>query len=46
MNALSTLAVVHRVPIGIEYSSMDQNEDKLDLDSGAVSLKEILDSMK
>jgi hypothetical protein len=45
MNALSTLAVVYRVPIGIEYSSMDQNEDKLDLDSGAVSLKEILDSI-
>jgi ribosomal protein L24 len=45
LNALSRLAVVHRVPIGIEYSQADTNEPKLDLETGDASLKEILDSI-
>jgi hypothetical protein len=43
MHVLSTLAVVHRVPIGIEYSLADQNEPKLVVDSKDGSLKDILD---
>ena len=45
MNALITLAVDHRVPIGIEYSPADINEPKLDLDTVNASLREILDSI-
>ena len=45
MHVLSTLAVIHRVPIGIEYSLADQNEPKLLVDSKDNSLKEILDSI-
>jgi hypothetical protein len=45
MNGLSTLAVIHRVPIGIEYSSADQNEPKLVLNTENSSLNEILDSI-
>lgn len=45
MNALSTLSVIHRVPIGIEYSSADQNEPKLVLETESSSLNEILDSI-
>ena len=45
MYVLSTLAVDHRVPIGIEYSSADRNEPKLDLDTENGSLREILDSI-
>jgi hypothetical protein len=33
MYALSTLSVDHRVPIGIEYSSHDKNEPKINLES-------------
>jgi hypothetical protein len=45
MNALSTLSVIHRVPIGIEYSSADQNEPKLVLEVENGSVQEILDSI-
>jgi hypothetical protein len=45
MHVLSTLAVVHRVPIGIEYSSADQNDSKLVVESKNDSLKAILDSV-
>jgi hypothetical protein len=45
MNVLSTLAVIHTVPIGIEYSLADQNEPKLSIESENNSLKEILDSI-
>lgn len=45
MNVLSTLEVVHRVPIGIEYSLADQNEPRLVVESKNDSLKEILDSI-
>lgn len=45
LNALSALAVIHRVPIGIEYAAADKNESKLDLQTGGSSLKEILDSL-
>ena len=45
MHALSTLAVIHRVPIGIEYSLADQNEPKLFLESEHDSLKQVLDSI-
>lgn len=42
MHALSTLAVTHRVPIGIEYSPADRNEPKLVLEIQDGSVKEIL----
>jgi len=45
MEVLSTLAVIHRVPIGIEYSLVDQNESKLVVESKKDSLKAILDSI-
>jgi len=45
MYVLSTLAVIHRVPIGIEYSLVDQNESKLVVESKNDSLKKILDSI-
>jgi hypothetical protein len=45
MYALSTLAVDYRVPIGIEYSPADKNEEKLDLDTKNGSLREILDAI-
>ena len=45
MHALSTLAVKHRVPIGIEYSPADKNEEKLDLVIENGSLREVLDSI-
>lgn len=45
MHVLSTLAVIHRVPIGIEYSLADRNEPMLVVDSNDGSLKEILDSI-
>ena len=45
MYVLSTLEVVHRVPIGIEYSLADQNEPRLVVESKNDSLKEILDSI-
>lgn len=45
MKAISTLSVIHRVPIGIEYSSADQNEPKLVLETENSSLNEILDSI-
>jgi hypothetical protein len=43
MHVLSTLAVLHRVPIGIEYSLADQNEPKLAIESKDRPLREILD---
>ena len=45
MHVLSTLAVIHRVPIGIEYSLADRNEPKLLVNSKDGSLTEILDSI-
>jgi hypothetical protein len=45
MHVLSTLAVVHRVPIGIEYSLADENDSKLVVESKNGSLKAILDSI-
>lgn len=45
MHVLSTLEVIHRVPIGIEYSLADQNEPRLVVESKNDSLKEILDSI-
>jgi hypothetical protein len=45
MQVLSTLAVLHRVPIGIEYSLADQNEAKLAIDSKDRPLSEVLDSI-
>jgi hypothetical protein len=45
MHVLSTLAVIHRVPIGIEYSLADQNQPKLFLESEHDSLRQVLDSI-
>jgi hypothetical protein len=45
MHVLSTLAVIHRVPIGIEYSLADRNEPKLGIESKNDSLRAILDSI-
>jgi len=45
MYVLSTLAIDHRVPIGIEYSAADKNEPKLTLKTEGDSLKDILDSI-
>lgn len=43
MQVLSTLAVVHRVPIGIEYAMADHNERQLSVESKEQSLRDILD---
>jgi hypothetical protein len=43
--ALSNLAVQHRVPIGIERSLSHSDDEKLNLDFDAVTLKEVLDSI-